>query len=309
MLLNTISWRIQDFQNSNRFQREIVTHLFDCELRKQHGNAFKKRTFYWWTYEYLMKLLHLYTIQFEVHTKIIRIFIVRWKEFFVFFFIRKNARNLWQNHKNNKNIRIDTNTYAFTMENWFNQFIRLFPSFYWLTWLNLAIISKFVCLSNSLWTNRDFFSLFNWRFRSYRQLMWEKKQFPRAFELRICKPKTNVNLSLFLCCGFFVHTSKAPVVVHHVVYSYTHFFHLWQNSHWLVHNVPFAPSQFSTNSQFSTKCPQFHQAVCMQFKQIWMWHCEYQKLLLFIKVWKFANSEKLDWIANEIRISHEDIGK
>lgn len=157
MLLNTISWRIQDFQNSNRFQREIVTHLFDCELRKQHGNAFKKRTFYWWTYEYLMKLLHLYTIQFEVHTKIIRIFIVRWKEFFVFFFIRKNARNLWQNHKNNKNIRIDTNTYAFTMENWFNQFIRLFPSFYWLTWLNLAIISKFVCLSNSLWTNRDFF--------------------------------------------------------------------------------------------------------------------------------------------------------
>lgn len=79
------------------------------------------------------------------------------KSFSFFFFIRKNARNLWQNHKNNKNIRIDTNTYAFTMENWFNQFIRLFPSFYWLTWLNLAIISKFVCLSNSLWTNRDFF--------------------------------------------------------------------------------------------------------------------------------------------------------
>lgn len=86
------------------------------------------------------------------------------------------------------------------------------------------------------------------------------------------KPKTEVNLCLFLCCGFFVHTSEAPVVVHHVVYFYTHFFHLWQNSHWLVHNVPFVSSQFSTNSQFSTKCPQFHPALCMQFKQIWMWH-------------------------------------
>lgn len=114
--------------------------------------------------------------------------------FFRFFFIRKNARNLWQNYKNNKNIRIATN--------WFNQFIRLFPSFYWLTWLQFPNLFVF----RIVYGRTGIFFRFNWRFWSYKQLMRERKRFPRVFELRICKAKTEVNLSFFCAAdSLYVH--------------------------------------------------------------------------------------------------------